>query len=83
MGALLKGEHKAANDKEIIPNNIDLTTPLKDMPRNDKKILLKENELSRLAPLQENTSSRMGRSRSQTILTSLIQYLMICAHFFQ
>ena len=51
MGALLKGEHETAIDKEIIARNINLTSPLKEMSWNNKKTILKENELSRLAPL--------------------------------
>lgn len=51
MGALLKGKHEAAIDKEIIARNINLTSPLKDMSWNKKKTILKENELSQLAPL--------------------------------
>eukprot|EP00956_Cyclotella_meneghiniana_P008574 scaffold11636_cov62-Cyclotella_meneghiniana.AAC.5 len=57
LGVLLKGEHESAIDKEITSRNIILTKPLKDISWTDKKMLLKKDELSRLAPLGKHFKS--------------------------
>ena len=57
MGVLLKGEHESAIDKEITARNIVLTKPLKDFSWTDKKMLLKKDKLSRLAPLGKHFKS--------------------------
>ena len=57
LGVLLKGEHESAIDKEIISRNIVLTKPLKDFSWTDKKMLLKKDKLSRLAPLGKHFKS--------------------------